>query len=150
MKELHSSIEIMAPAAQVWQVLTDFASYPDWNPFIRSLSGELAVGVRLAVRIQPPGQRGMTFRPRLRVVQPGSELRWLGHLLIPGLFDGEHVFLIEPLGEGQVRFRQEETFRGVLVPLLWRSLGESTARGFEQMNRALKERAEGPFPLSPS
>ena len=34
-KELHSEIEINAPVERVWEVLTDFASYPRWNPFIR-------------------------------------------------------------------------------------------------------------------
>src|SRR5919206_3637792 len=53
MKELHSQIEIDAPAERVWHLLTDFASYPQWNPFIRSISGEPRVGERLEVRIEP-------------------------------------------------------------------------------------------------
>ena len=39
MKELHSEIEIDASAERVWGILTDFASYPEWNPFIRRISG---------------------------------------------------------------------------------------------------------------
>jgi len=54
MKELHSEIEINASAERVWDILTDFASYPQWNPFIRSISGELEVGERLEVRLEPP------------------------------------------------------------------------------------------------
>ncbi len=33
MKEIHTEIEINAPAGKVWRVLTDFPSYPEWNPF---------------------------------------------------------------------------------------------------------------------
>jgi hypothetical protein len=142
MKELHSEIEIDAPAERVWRVLTDFASYPQWNPFIRSISGEPTTGERLEVRIEPPGGRGMTFRPTVLNAEDNRELRWLGHLLVPGLFDGEHSFAIQPLNENRVSFVQREAFKGVLVPLFARSLDNNTHRGFEEMNRALKERAE--------
>ncbi len=142
MKELHSEIEIDAPAERVWRLLTDFASYPEWNPFIRSISGQPTTGERLAVRIEPPGGRGMTFRPQVLNAQPNRELRWVGHLLVPGLFDGEHSLAIQPLGENRVRFVQREAFKGLLVPVFARSLDNNTQRGFEQMNRALKERAE--------
>jgi hypothetical protein len=142
MKELHSEIEIGAPAERVWRLLTDFASYPEWNPFIRSISGQPTTGERLEVRIEPPGGRGMTFKPKVLNAEDNRELRWLGHLLVPGLFDGEHSFAIQMLDEHRVRFVQREAFRGLLVPLFARSLGNNTQRGFEQMNRALKERAE--------
>ena len=66
------------------------------------------------------------------------------YLLMPGLFDGEHSLEIQPLGENRTRFVQRETFRGLLVPLSARGLLENTRRGFEEMNRALKERAETP------
>jgi len=142
MKRLHSEIEIDATAERVWRVLTDFASYPEWNPFIRSISGVPSTGERLEVRIEPPGGRGMTFRPMILTAEPGRELRWLGRLLVPKLFDGEHSFIIRPLEGDRVRFVHAEAFRGVLVPLFARSLDDGTRRGFEDMNRALKARAE--------
>ena len=142
MKVLHSEIEIDTPAERVWGVLTDFASYPQWNPFIRKIRGQPTKGERLEVRIEPPGGRGMTFKPKVLNAEPNRELRWLGHLLVPGLFDGEHSFTIQPLGENRVRFVQREAFKGVLVPLFARSLETNTQLGFEEMNRALKERTE--------
>ena len=142
MKELRSEIEIQAPAERVWQLLTDFASFPQWNPFIRKASGSIQVGERLEVNIQPSGASGMTFRPTVLKAEPNRELRWLGHLLISGLFDGEHSFTIEPLGESRVRFTQREIFTGLLVPLFARGLDTDTRRGFEEMNQALKARAE--------
>ena len=142
MKELRSEIEIQASAERVWQLLTDFASFPQWNPFIRKASGSLRVGERLEVNIQPSGASGMTFRPTVLKAEPNRELRWLGHLLISGLFDGEHSFTIEPLGEGRVRFTQREVFTGLLVPLFARGLDTDTRRGFEEMNQALKSKAE--------
>jgi hypothetical protein len=142
MKELHSAIEIAAPAGRVWEILTDFADFPQWNPFIRRARGNPVKGERLEVMMQPSGARGMTFSPTVLKVEADRELRWIGHLFVTGLFDGEHIFTIEPLGSGRVRFTQQEIFTGLLVPLLARMLDTDTRRGFEEMNRALKARAE--------
>ncbi len=142
MLELRSEIEIQASAERVWQLLTDFTSFPKWNPFIRRANGEIKEGARLEVYIQPSGAGGMTFKPTILKVEPNRELRWLGRLVMPGLFDGEHIFTIEPLGNNRVRFTQREIFTGLFVPLLARSLNTDTRRGFEEMNQALKTRAE--------
>jgi hypothetical protein len=138
---IRTEIEIAAPAEVVWAVLTETAAYPEWNPFLPSIEGPLRVGARLRVRFQPPGGRAMTMRPRLLVVDAPHELRWLGRLGLPRVFDGEHVFRIEPLAADRVRFIQSEQFRGILVPLL-RSTRRRAARGFEALNAALKARAE--------
>ncbi len=148
MRELHSEIEITASAGRTWLILTDFASYPRWNPFIRRISGE-PTGEHLEVRLEPPDSRGMTFKPKVLNAEPNRELRWLGHLLVPGLFDGEHFFTIQPLEDNRVRFIQREAFKGLLVPLSARSLDTNTQRGFEETNRALKERAEAPLSRPP-
>jgi hypothetical protein len=95
----------------------------------------------LKVRIEPPGARGMTFRPTVRAVEPTRELRWLGRLFLPGLVDGEHRLALEPLEGGRSRFIQSERFRGLLVGLLTGTL-TATERGFEQMNGALKRHLE--------
>jgi hypothetical protein len=142
MKELHSEIEIQASDEQVWKLLTDFASYPQWNPFIRRVSGTVKQGERLKVYIQPSGANRMTFRPTILKAEPNRELRWRGHFLMPGLFDGEHIFTLEPLGENSVRFVQREIFQGSLVPLFTSKLDNETKRGFEEMNLALKMQAE--------
>ena len=124
----------------MWNVLVDFAAYPDWNPFIRRLQGEATVGARLEVTVQPPGGKAMTFRPRVLAAEPARELRWLGRVLLPGLFDGEHGFRLEAVAGG-CRLHHGETFRGLLVPLFARTL-DATEQGFGALNQALKERVE--------
>ena len=142
MKELRSEIEIAAPAGRVWEILTNFARFPQWNPFIRQVRGNILEGRRLEVTMQPSGARGMIFKPVILKAETNRELRWKGHLLVPGLFDGEHIFTIEPDGSDRVRFVQREIFTGLLVPLLARGLDTDIRRGFEEMNQALKVRAE--------
>lgn len=139
---LHSETAIQASPQRVWDVLTDFAAYPEWNPFIPRITGSLETGSRLDVQLQPPGSRGVRMRPTVQAAEPPRELRWLGHLGIPGLFDGEHRFRIEAVGTDWVRFVQEERFTGLLAPLVLRFVERGTRQGFEAMNQALKARAE--------
>ena len=143
MRSLESEIAIRGTPEQVWTVLTDFGKYAEWNPFIRQASGEAKKGARLRVEIHPPDARPVTFAPTVREALPAQELRWLGHLWLPGIFDGEHAFRIDRVDESHVCLRQSERFRGMLVPLLPAAMYERTRRGFEAINRALKERVEG-------
>jgi hypothetical protein len=142
-KELRTEVEIAAPPERVWEVLTDFDAYPSWNPFIRSITGRPALGAELAVRIEPPGGRAMTFRPKVLKADPQRRLTWLGRFLLPRILDGEHSFEIEPSTDGGSSFVQRERFRGLLVPLFGATL-RKTEDGFVAMNEALKRRAEGP------
>ncbi|MBM3619809.1 MAG: SRPBCC domain-containing protein [Alphaproteobacteria bacterium] len=142
MPTIDTSIDIAASPSRVWSVLTDFAAYPEWNPFITRIAGVPVVGGRLVVTIQPPGRKAMMFRPVVLAATPDVELRWRGRLLMPGLFDGEHVFQLSPSADG-CRLDHTETFTGLLSGLLGGAM-PATRRGFVAMNEALKARAESP------
>lgn len=141
MKEIRTEVEIAAPPDLVWRILTDFESFPSWNPFMVEASGELSVGSQLRVKLRPPGRKAFTFRPHLMELEPGHRLVWLGRTVFPGVFDGEHIHEVHDRGGGRARYVQRERFRGALTPFLG-ALLKDTTRGFNAMNRALKERAE--------
>lgn len=142
MRQIEAAISVAAPPAAVWRVLTDFAVYPDWNPFVLAIAGDLVAGAALLVTLRPPGRRAMTMRPSLLVAQPDRELRWRGHLLFPGLFDGEHYFRLAAEADGGCRFTQGEIFSGLLPGLMGEGLYAAVRDGFVAMNTALKARAE--------
>lgn len=142
MAEMRSEIEIAATPARVWEILTDFDRYGEWNPFIPSIAGELREGAELEVVLRPSGMRAMTIRPTMQRVVSEREFRWLGSMGMKGLFDGEHAFIIEPLATGGVRFIQSETFKGLFVSGVLAMVGPGTQRGFDAMSSALKTRAE--------
>jgi hypothetical protein len=139
-RSISTEIMIAAPPKRVWEALTDFALYPEWNPFIITAEGEPRVGERLIATFRPPGGSAQTFRPVVLRAEAPHALVWRGSLPIPGLFAGEHFFLLTPEAAG-TRFRNEETFSGLLAPFLGKLL-RPTEEGFHQMNAALKDRAE--------
>lgn len=140
-RELVTEIGIGSAPSAVWDVLTGFGSYPEWTEIFRFPLGHLDVGRRLEVVITPSGSRSVTFRPLLVRADEPTEYRWKGHLILPGVFGGEHYFRIER-AHGRTRFVHGEIFTGLLVPWLWRDLDERTRKGFERFNRDLKRRVE--------
>jgi len=84
----------------------------------------------------------MTLHCTVIKVEPNRELCWKYHVLLPGLFRGEHSFTIEPMGPNRVRFIDQEIFNGLLVPLQAKDIDTNSRRGFEEMDKALKARAE--------
>jgi hypothetical protein len=142
MKVLRNEIVIDAPPERVWAQLMDFDCFPDWNPFVVRAAGEVVEGSRLRVTLSPPGGRTFSLKPHVTEVVPERVFEWGGHLGLRGVFDGRHRFELHPDGDG-TRLVQAETFTGMLVPLLWRSLRTKTGAGFVAMNRAMKARVEG-------
>ncbi len=143
MSDPRSSVDIAAPAEQVWDILTDWRSFPSWNPFIRSAQGRLVVGSRPTIRLQL-GRRLITLRPTLTVVDPPRELGWLARQKLPGLFDVRRRFVVEPTGPESSRLVQSETGSGLLAPLLMRLLHRDVLDGYRSLERAVRARAEDP------
>lgn len=141
-QSIETQIEIDAPAAEVWATFSAFDEWPEWNPYLRSLKGTVAVGQKIEVRLDPPGGKAMTFKPNVTEFDAGQRFHWLGKLMVSGIFDGEHQFIVESMDGGRTRFTQREEFGGVLVGLILRKVRGSTTAGFEAMNQALKERVE--------
>lgn len=141
MKQIETEIVIDATPQKVWQVLTDFENHANWNPFIKSISGEKEVGKKLVIKIQPPEGKGMTFKPIILAFSKNKEFRWIGKLFFKGIFDGEHNFELIENGKKQTKFIHGEKFSGILVPLM-KKLLDNTKDGFILMNDALKNECE--------
>jgi hypothetical protein len=147
-KELTSGVDIDANPHQVWHMLTDFANYPAWNPFILHAEGSCEAGSTLRLRMQPHGGRAGTFTPVVREVVEQARLRWVGTFLGHRILQADHTFTITPLERG-CRLVQHETFSGVVVPFFSASLDARTLPAFKAMNMALKAEVEGSaFPPS--
>ncbi|EPL7678986.1 SRPBCC domain-containing protein [Elizabethkingia anophelis] len=138
-KEIKTEIVIHATPEKIWKILTDFGNYPQWNPFIVSVTGEVENGNKIVVSIKPPDRKGMIFKPTILTKINNKELSWQGRLLFKGLFDGKHKFELIDNGDGTTTFIQSEKFSGIFV---WLFNTRNTKKGFNAMNQKLKELAE--------
>ena len=144
MRHVQTEIVIDAQAKQVWDILTDFASFPLWNPFLRRVAGEPKPGAKLRLRVRMPGVLLLPMRTTVIKVEPLCYFSFIGRFPIPGIISGEHSWEIVALGNGRVRLTHREIFRGLLVPMGFWLVRRIVTRGFEWMDLALKDRAEKP------
>jgi len=89
----------------VWDVLTDFSAYREWNPYME-IEGTLRVGIKLTVRMGADRGRGrgMVFKPAVLAAVPGEELRWLGKLGLGGIVDDDCLSVSCLAGFGEAVF----------------------------------------------
>lgn len=133
-----TEIFIAAPPETVWALLTDPAEHEAWSPNMRRVAGRFVEGERVSLTMGTPTGGTITFRPEVLVADPGRELRWLGRLGLPRVFDGEHYFLLRA-ENGGTRLIQGERFRGIL---LWVMDVQPFRAEFARANEGLKTRAE--------
>ncbi len=143
-RELRASpIHIQASPAQIWAILSDFESFPAWNPFIRRASGEIVTGQKISVNLRLYGKTLVPFKPTITMSEAPNELRWLARMGPAGVFDVERFFIIEAGPDGGSTFHQGEDCTGFLAPIALKTGLESRIlAGYERLNQALKKRAE--------
>ncbi|HET7768888.1 MAG TPA: SRPBCC domain-containing protein [Chloroflexota bacterium] len=140
---VRSEVTITASPERVWRVLSDFERYAEWNPLIVRVVGAARAGARLRASVRAPGRRLVTLSPRVVGWEEGRELRLRARLGPAWLLEADHRFIIRPAGEGgSVRFEHSERFSGLLVLALSGLLKRDLARGFAEMNEALRARVE--------
>jgi hypothetical protein len=139
LKELRAEIQVNASSMRVWDILTNFEQYEQWNPFIHRIVGAPIEGSTIKIHLRTPVGKSRKYEPVITKVDKGRELRWIGKSM---LFTGEHIFMLEEKRADSVLFIQREIFSGLLAPFFGRSTHEDIEAAFRQMNEALKQRAE--------
>ena len=141
MKENRNEIEIRATPEKIWEVLTDFDNYPEWNPLLCLAEGKLAVGEKVNLTAKSASSE-MKLLCTVTTVEPNRQFSWKFHVILRFLFRGEHIFKIDPIDDHRVRFIDREVFYGLLVPLQAKNLETNAKPAMIEMGEALKKRAE--------
>jgi hypothetical protein len=140
---VQSEITLPASARRSWEVLTDFAQYPQWNPYLPRVEGALEPGQAISFTLVDGNfSEPMELGAQIGGVNPPEELYWEGTLGIQGLHDTRHVFRLIALDNGDTQLKHFEEFRGLLPMVLpdREQRTTHTRRAFEGMNRALQQR----------
>jgi hypothetical protein len=120
-------------------VLTDFAAYDDWNPFLREASGEAREGRSLELEAVLPGHDPESLDAKVLIARPDRKLRLQDRLVVPGLRDWEYEFVLEPLELGRVLVVQQLRVEGLLAPL---ADTDAAQEALELLVEALQERLD--------
>jgi len=139
MKVYRAATTIEASPETIWAILTDAARYPEWDPSVDRIEGQIAPGEKITAytKLSP----GRAFPATVLEFVPGRKMIWSSGLPL-GLFKGERTFTLEPQSGGATQFSLQEAFSGLLLGLFGRSIPDLTAT-FEQFAAGLKRRAEG-------
>lgn len=141
-KEIVTQIQIDAPSHQVWQTLTDFHAYQNWNPFMVDVKGAAQLHENVTISVAFKHSQRMQFKIKICEFESAKSLCWTSKFLIGGLFDSVHRFDISSISSNQCLFLNQEAYSGILVGLSWKKIEPGARAGFEAMNRALKHQVE--------
>jgi hypothetical protein len=142
LKTIETNIVIDSTPEKIWDVLTNFEEYELWNPFMTKVVGNASLGSKIEVNIKTISGKNRSYYPIITKCETNKELRWKGKSFLPGVFDGERVFVLKKSDDDNVSFSHKEIFSGLGVKLVGNKLDENLREGFVRMNEALKVRAE--------
>jgi len=135
-------VEIDAPPQVVWDVVADFASYPEWNPFCTSVDGAFELGAPIVLHTpHPDHDPDLQTQEWISAIEAPHHLQYNTGDSIPGVHAVRDQW-IEDLGEGRSSYCTVDVFTGEYAQLAYDLQGQWVTDGFNALARALKIRAE--------
>ena len=145
MREIKTEIDIAAPPAKVWKILTDIEKWKDWSPVINDASGTASPGSKLSITMCSKegkgGKDGPKYEPVVTVFEEPRRFQWRATMMAGFIFTNGKVLELEETTAG-TRLVHKETFSGMLVPLMWTQMESGVPPMLDSMNEALKTLAE--------
>ncbi|MDP9181147.1 MAG: SRPBCC domain-containing protein [Actinomycetota bacterium] len=137
------TVEIEAPQQLVWDVLTDYARYPAWNPYTVRVETTLEIGSVIDLHLPDPANPGTTFvnSEYVRAVDAPHYLRYDTAEEIPGMLAVREQWVTD-LGGGRSSYRTTDLFSGEIAAFVHEQTGAWVKAGFDEVAHALKARAE--------
>ncbi|MCP4372957.1 MAG: hypothetical protein GY797_33350, partial [Deltaproteobacteria bacterium] len=75
---IRTAIEIDAPKEEVYAVLADIESYPEWNPYHRKVEGKFVEGAALTIYVLRPDGKEVEVPPHMMRIIENEEITWGG------------------------------------------------------------------------
>jgi hypothetical protein len=139
--ELRSEVEIAAPLHMVWDVVTNFRAYREWNPLIVEAEGDLAEGAIVSTTVSKPDKSEQKIRRRILKLEPQTELRWTATQLVRALAHDEQFFKFVAVDNNRVRLLIGENVSGIFAPRTPSELSR-LSQALNLLNQAIKRRAQ--------
>jgi hypothetical protein len=143
MIRIETELFISAPPEKIWEILSDFDKYGEWNELYPRAKGKFEKNAKFLLRVRNPDNSGRLqgYYPKITIIEENKMLAWKFKMfMIPGVFDGVQYFRLTPAGNGTL-LTNGATYRGFLANSLRKTILEKYPANFDKMNKALAERA---------
>ena len=107
-------IGIQAPAELIWELISDFSTWEQWNPVHPRAEGQLKIGTSWSVHQALPGEPVRVIQPVVQDWVPYEQLHWRSTRL-GGFVTAIRYIEIENMGPSSSTFSNGELFMGMLV-----------------------------------
>jgi len=139
MKEYHTKIIINSPITKVWQQLTNFQNYKNWNPLVKNITGSIQEGGQIITDIVPLNK---AYPAKLLSFKPNQEMVWKGKQIAEFIMAGEHYYRLKSIDENTTELQHGEYFTGLASWFIPTSLSDKMKNTFIAHNEALKKLIE--------
>ena len=140
---IEHELEIEASSDTVWQVITNFSKYEQWNPFIPGCSCDLQVGNTIEMRVSLlTGLKPLTQTEYISEVEPGRHFSYVSPKRPTFLLRSYRSHTLTALETGKTLYQSHFELHGWLRPLIELFIGKSLQRGFDGMSTAISCRSE--------
>lgn len=138
---IDKTLEINAPPEVVWEVITDFPRYGEWNPFILECKTTLKSGDPIDLKVKlmsvPQPQREWILEH-----VPGKSFAYQMKPFPGGALSSRRSHEVTDAGGNRTRYHSYFQLKGWMKPLVVGLLGGRLEKGFAGMNAGVKQRAE--------
>lgn len=142
MKEIRTEKTLVAPVGRIWELLSDFDLYPQWNPLFVKIGGPMVAGASFDLLVHLPGMDPFPIRPKLLAVEPESRFCWQSMLFFKGLLTWTFSCQLEVQAPDRLILVQRSEFKGLLAPLFSFGMAAAVTAGMEQLNQAVQRWGE--------
>ncbi|WP_228003001.1 SRPBCC domain-containing protein [Nocardia australiensis] len=137
-----ATVDIDAPVDLVWQVITDFSHYGEWNPFVTECRSTLVPGKPIDMLVQVSGSTPRRQREWIRSHTPGHELSYAMKPVPLGALHSLRSHTVTALDGDRTRYESHFELAGWFQPVVSTILGKNLQRGFTGMTAGIRTRAE--------
>ena len=132
---------VQAPAEILWEVISDFETWSDWNPVHPRIDAALRIGTPVKVELVIEGAEPALIEAVVQDWVPYEQLHWRRQRM-RGLITTIRYLEIENMGPANATFSNGELFMGPLVRLVSRDERRRLRAAYTRMGESVKARAE--------
>ena len=122
--------------------LVDLKNYSHWNPFTTRVETTFVVGEPAILHVTMNGQHQRVQREVIITFEPPHTLVWGTTIGASFILKSQRCQTIEALNAQQTQYHTEQTFAGLLAPLVMILSRHDIQHGLDAVGAALKKYVE--------